>query len=42
MIRIVYVFYVFDEEIGGFDGVVKFFVLKEFEELNVGFVMDEG
>ena len=34
--------YVPDEEIGGHDGAAKFFPSKEFEELNVGFAMDEG
>ena len=31
-----------DEEIGGLDGMAKFVESKEFEELNVGFVLDEG
>ena len=34
--------YVPDEEIGGFDGAVKFVSSKEFEELKVGLVLDEG
>ena len=34
--------YVPDEEIGAADGMAKFFESKEFRELNVGFVMDEG
>jgi len=41
-IRTVHVSYVPDEEIGGHDGAAKFFPSKEFEELNVGFAMDEG
>ncbi|KAL2893194.1 Aminoacylase-1, partial [Bienertia sinuspersici] len=40
--RTVHLSYVPDEEIGGFDGAAKFAESKEFEELNVGFVMDEG
>lgn len=31
-----------DEEIGGFDGFDKFASSKEFEDLNVGFMLDEG
>lgn len=34
--------YVPDEEIGGFDGAAKFFPSKDFDDLNVGFAMDEG
>jgi len=34
--------YVPDEEIGGFDGAARFVESKEFEELNVGFMMDVG
>ncbi|KNA23621.1 hypothetical protein SOVF_023370 [Spinacia oleracea] len=41
-IRTVHLSYVPDEEIGGFDGAAKLVESKEFEELNVGFVMDEG
>ena len=41
-VRTVHLSYVPDEEIGGFDGAAKFVGSKEFEELNVGFVMDEG
>ncbi|KAF3679212.1 putative ethylene-responsive transcription factor-like [Capsicum annuum] len=41
-LRNVHVVYVPDEEVGGFDGMEKFVELKEFEELNVGFMMDEG
>lgn len=31
-----------DEEIGGVDGVAKFVASKVFEELRVGFALDEG
>ncbi|KAA8546392.1 hypothetical protein F0562_002869 [Nyssa sinensis] len=41
-IRTVHISYVPDEEIGGLDGMAKFVKAKEFEELNVGFVLDEG
>lgn len=41
-LRNVHILYVPDEEVGGFDGMEKFVESKEFEELNVGFVMDEG
>lgn len=41
-IRTVHLSYVPDEEIGGVDGAAKFVQSKEFEEMNVGFVMDEG
>lgn len=40
--RTVHVSYVPDEEIGGFDGAAKFAASKEFKELNVGFMLDEG
>ncbi|PHT93715.1 hypothetical protein T459_01597 [Capsicum annuum] len=40
-LRNVQIVYVPDEEVGGFDGMKKFVELKEFEELNVGFMMDE-
>uniref|UniRef100_A0A803L0B4 Peptidase M20 dimerisation domain-containing protein n=1 Tax=Chenopodium quinoa TaxID=63459 RepID=A0A803L0B4_CHEQI len=40
--RTVHLSYVPEEEIGGLDGAAKFVASKEFEELNVGFVMDEG
>ncbi|MBA0793285.1 hypothetical protein Gohar_017702 [Gossypium harknessii] len=40
--RTVHISYVPDEEIGGFDGSAKFAESKEFEDLNVGFVLDEG
>ncbi|KAM3358105.1 hypothetical protein P3S68_021036 [Capsicum galapagoense] len=39
-LRNVHIVYVPDEEVGGFDGMKKFVELKEFEELNVGFMMD--
>ncbi|KAL4271345.1 hypothetical protein GQ457_13G010330 [Hibiscus cannabinus] len=41
-LRTLHVSYVPDEEIGGFDGSAKFVKSKEFEGLNVGFVLDEG
>ncbi|KAK7321028.1 hypothetical protein VNO77_31125 [Canavalia gladiata] len=41
-LRNVHVSLVPDEEIGGFDGAAKFVESKEFEELNVGFALDEG
>ncbi|KAI4375127.1 hypothetical protein MLD38_013035 [Melastoma candidum] len=41
-LRTLIVSYVPDEEIGGLDGVTKFVASKEFEELNVGFMLDEG
>ncbi|KAB2097867.1 hypothetical protein ERO13_A01G188200v2 [Gossypium hirsutum] len=41
-LRTVHISYVPDEEIGGFDGSAKFTGSKEFEDLNVGFVLDEG
>uniref|UniRef100_A0A2P2NZI3 Uncharacterized protein MANES_02G161800 n=1 Tax=Rhizophora mucronata TaxID=61149 RepID=A0A2P2NZI3_RHIMU len=40
--RTVHVSYVPDEEIGGFDGAAKFVDSKKFQDLNVGFVLDEG
>ncbi|KAK6939855.1 Peptidase M20 [Dillenia turbinata] len=40
--RTIHVSYVPDEEIGGLDGAAKFTASKEFENLNVGFVLDEG
>ncbi|KAF3658173.1 hypothetical protein FXO38_13338 [Capsicum annuum] len=39
-LRNVHIVYVPDEEVGGFDGMKKVVELKEFEELNVGFMMD--
>ncbi|OIT32134.1 PREDICTED: aminoacylase-1 [Nicotiana attenuata] len=41
-LRNVHILYVPEEEVGGFDGMGKFVETKEFKELNVGFVMDEG
>ncbi|GMI64842.1 hypothetical protein like AT1G44820 [Hibiscus trionum] len=41
-LRTVHISYVPDEEIGGVDGSEKFVQSKEFEDLNVGFVLDEG
>ncbi|CAK9184541.1 unnamed protein product [Ilex paraguariensis] len=41
-LRTVHMSFVPDEEIGGFDGMAKFVESKEFKELNVGFVLDEG
>ena len=40
--RIIHVSYVPDEEVSGFDGAVKFVGSKEFEDLNIGFMLDEG
>ncbi|KAJ8762820.1 hypothetical protein K2173_022949 [Erythroxylum novogranatense] len=40
--RTVHLSFVPDEEIGGFDGAAQFVGSKEFEDLNVGFVLDEG
>ncbi|CAK7347002.1 unnamed protein product [Dovyalis caffra] len=40
--RTIHISYVPDEEIGGFDGADKFVKSKEFKDLNVGFVLDEG
>nr|XP_043638476.1 aminoacylase-1-like [Erigeron canadensis] len=40
--RTIHICYVPEEEIGGFDGMAKFVKAKEFEELNVGFFLDEG
>jgi amidohydrolase/aminoacylase len=40
--RTIHLSYVPDEEIGGFDGAATFYGSEEFEELNVGFAMDEG
>ncbi|KAL6522197.1 hypothetical protein OROMI_032074 [Orobanche minor] len=41
-LRSVHISYVPDEEVGGFDGMAKFVESKEFRELNLGFVLDEG
>ncbi|KAI4307289.1 hypothetical protein L6164_030493 [Bauhinia variegata] len=40
--RTIHISYVPDEEIGGVDGAAKFAASKEFRDLNVGFVLDEG
>ncbi|KAE8077432.1 hypothetical protein FH972_015997 [Carpinus fangiana] len=40
--RTVHVSYVPDEEIGGVDGAAKFVASKLFQELRVGFALDEG
>ncbi|KAM0971607.1 hypothetical protein ACFX13_019790 [Malus domestica] len=41
-IRTVHVSLVPDEEIGGLDGAAKFAASKQFHDLNVGFMLDEG
>ncbi|KAI8531305.1 hypothetical protein RHMOL_Rhmol11G0126200 [Rhododendron molle] len=41
-IRTIHRSYVPDEEVGGFDGMMAFVRSKEFEGLNLGFVLDEG
>ncbi|KAL2642002.1 hypothetical protein R1flu_009589 [Riccia fluitans] len=41
-VRDVHVVWVPDEEIGGDDGWGKFYTSREFDELNVGIVLDEG
>lgn len=41
-LRNVHISYVPDEEIGGFHGAAKFVASKEFRDLNVGFMLDEG
>ncbi|PIN07518.1 Aminoacylase ACY1 [Handroanthus impetiginosus] len=41
-LRTVHISYVPEEEVGGFDGMAKFVESKDFKELNVGFVLDEG
>lgn len=41
-LRTIHVSYVPDEEIGGFNGAAKFVESKEFRELNVGLMLDEG
>ncbi|KAF5208439.1 Aminoacylase-1 [Thalictrum thalictroides] len=41
-LRTIHICYVPDEEIGGFDGAAKFAASKEFRDLNVGFMLDEG
>ncbi|KAK4276748.1 hypothetical protein QN277_014861 [Acacia crassicarpa] len=40
--RTIHLSYVPDEEIGGFEGFAKFAGSKVFEDLNVGFMLDEG
>jgi aminoacylase len=40
--RNIYITFVPDEEIGGHDGVETFVASKEFKDLNVQFVLDEG
>ncbi|KAI8558820.1 hypothetical protein RHMOL_Rhmol04G0126000 [Rhododendron molle] len=40
--RTIHISYVPDEEVGGFDGMMAFVRSKEFEGLNLGFVLDEG
>ncbi|KAJ9673659.1 hypothetical protein PVL29_023301 [Vitis rotundifolia] len=40
--RTIHISYVPDEEIGGLDGAAKFAASKEFADLNVGFMLDEG
>ncbi|KAF7816877.1 aminoacylase-1-like [Senna tora] len=40
--RTIHVSYVPDEEIGGLDGAAKFVQSKHFDDLNVGFMLDEG
>ncbi|KAH9315906.1 hypothetical protein KI387_024533 [Taxus chinensis] len=41
-LRTIHISYVPDEEIGGMDGSEAFVKSKEFENLHVGFVLDEG
>ncbi|GMP79349.1 hypothetical protein CsSME_00034931 [Camellia sinensis var. sinensis] len=41
-VRTVHISYVPDEEIGGLDGMAKFVESQVFDELNLGFVLDEG
>ncbi|XP_068641431.1 uncharacterized protein [Aristolochia californica] len=41
-LRTIHVSYVPDEETGGVDGAEKLVRSKEFEEMNVGFALDEG
>lgn len=40
--RTVYLVFAPDEEIGGHDGAEKFSLSKDFQDLNVGIVLDEG
>lgn len=41
-VRTIHLSYVPDEEIGGFDGSAKLVKSREFKELNLGFMLDEG
>ncbi|KAG7648750.1 putative N-acyl-aliphatic-L-amino acid amidohydrolase [Arabidopsis thaliana] len=41
-LRTIHISYVPEEEIGGFDGMMKFAASSEFKDLNLGFAMDEG
>ncbi|XP_010461453.1 PREDICTED: aminoacylase-1 [Camelina sativa] len=41
-LRTVHISYVPEEEIGGFDGMMRFAASSEFRDLNLGFAMDEG
>ncbi|XP_023632546.1 aminoacylase-1 isoform X2 [Capsella rubella] len=41
-LRTIHISYVPEEELGGFDGMMKFAASSEFKDLNLGFVMDEG
>ncbi|XP_043713726.1 aminoacylase-1-like isoform X1 [Telopea speciosissima] len=41
-LRTIYISYVPDEEIGGFNGASKFAASKVFKDLNIGFMLDEG
>ncbi|KAL8459521.1 hypothetical protein ACS0TY_036857 [Phlomoides rotata] len=41
-VRTLHISYVPEEEIGGFDGMMKFVESREFQELNIGFMLDEG
>ncbi|CAN8320754.1 unnamed protein product [Cochlearia groenlandica] len=41
-LRTVHISYVPEEEIGGFDGMMRFASSSEFEDLKVGFALDEG
>ncbi|KAL5711149.1 N-acyl-aliphatic-L-amino acid amidohydrolase [Ranunculus cassubicifolius] len=41
-LRTIHISYVPNEEIEGFDGAKKFAESKEFRDLNVGFMLDEG
>jgi acetylornithine deacetylase/succinyl-diaminopimelate desuccinylase-like protein len=40
--RTIHVTFVPDEEIGGYTGLEPFLKCKEFQEMNVGFALDEG